>query len=44
MRDLILLGVGIGIGYWYCGRSAEQARLKKENELLMRQLKDKKDN
>lgn len=42
MRDLILLGVGIGVGYWLRGQSIERSKLRKENESLLSQLKDSK--
>lgn len=42
MRDLILLGVGMGVGYWLRGQSIERSKLRKENELLMSQLKENK--
>lgn len=41
MKEAFLLAVGIGVGYWFRGRSIERASLKKENAILMAKLAEK---
>lgn len=44
MKEAFLVVLGIGVGYWFRGRSIERARLKEENALLMAKLKEKEAN
>lgn len=41
MKEAFLVALGIGVGYWFRGRSIERARLKEENALLMAKLREK---
>jgi hypothetical protein len=40
MKDLIIFGLGLGLGYWLKSSSAEREALRKENELLKARNKE----